>query len=85
MKWTQIITILLATAGVAVAQTKVTFDDGDGLPKGWASGITKGAAKWEVVADDSAPSRPKALKQSGEATFCWAAKLTSASRTASPK
>ena len=34
----------------------------------------KGVAKWEVVADDSAPSKPNVLKQSGEATFCWAAK-----------
>jgi hypothetical protein len=75
MKWMHVITVLLATAGVSAAQTKVTFDDGDGLPKGWDSGITgKGAAKWEVVADDSASSRPKVLKQSGEATFCWAAK-----------
>src|SRR5687767_6759248 len=75
MKWMHVITILLAAAGVAAAQTKVTFDDGEGLPKGWESGVTgKGVAKWDVVADDSAPSRPKALKQSGEATFCWAAK-----------
>ncbi|HYT61150.1 MAG TPA: hypothetical protein VEL06_13325 [Haliangiales bacterium] len=58
-----------------MAQTKVTFDEANALPKGWESGITgKGAAKWEVVPDDTAPSRPNVLKQSGEATFCWAAK-----------
>jgi len=60
---------------IAMAQTKVTFDGTDALPKCWESGITgKGAAKWEVVSDDTAPSRGKVLKQSGEATFCWAAK-----------
>ena len=54
---------------------QISFDETNALPKGWASGITgKGAAKWEVVADDTAPSRGKVLKQSGEATFCWAAK-----------
>src|SRR5690348_4575568 len=29
----------------------------------------KGEAKWAVVADESAPSKPNVLKQSGEATF----------------
>jgi hypothetical protein len=64
-------------ARAAAADMKITFDETNpgGLPKGWESGITgKGAAKWEVVADDTSPSRPKVLKQSGEATFCWAAK-----------
>jgi hypothetical protein len=47
------------TAGIAMAQIKVTFDDGDGLPKGWQTGITrKATAKWEVVAEKLAPSRP---------------------------
>src|SRR6266516_6710356 len=60
---------------IAMAQFKVTFDGTDALPKGWGTGITgKGVAKWEVVPDDTAPSRPNVLKQSGEATFCWAAK-----------
>jgi len=39
-------------------------------PTGWTATRTgKGDAKWEVVADDSAPSKPNALKQSGEATY----------------
>jgi hypothetical protein len=60
---------------MAVAQTKVTFDESRELPKGWQTGITgKGEAKWEVVSDDGASSAPNVLKQSGEATFCWAAK-----------
>jgi hypothetical protein len=64
-------------ARAAAADMKITFDETNPgeLPKGWEAGITgKGAAKWEVVADDTAPSRFKVLKQSGEATFCWAAK-----------
>ena len=39
-------------------------------PPGWAATKTgKGQAKWEIVADDSAPSKPNVLKQSGEATY----------------
>jgi len=39
-------------------------------PPGWTPTQTgKGDAKWEIVADDSAPSKPNVLKQSGEATF----------------
>ena len=75
MRWIRAILVLLAAAGSVVAQTKVTFDDANALPKGWQAGITgKGTAQWEVVSEDSAPSGAKVLKQSGEATFCWAAK-----------
>jgi hypothetical protein len=52
-----------------------TFDGGTTTPAAWQTGVTgKGEARWEVVADSSAPSSPNALKQSGEATFAWAAK-----------
>ncbi|MCX6929344.1 MAG: hypothetical protein NT154_39905, partial [Verrucomicrobia bacterium] len=57
--------------GIACAET-VNFDDlkTGALPPGWTASKTgKGNAKWEVVADDSAPSKPNALKQSGEATY----------------
>src|SRR2546426_5551620 len=75
MKCTVLIAVWLVAESMAMAQSKATFDGSDALPKGWEVGITgKGAAKWEVVADDTAPSRPNVLKQSGEATFCWAAK-----------
>jgi hypothetical protein len=41
-------------------------------PAGWECGTTgAGAPKWQVEADDSAPSRPHVLKQSGEADFPW--------------
>ena len=76
MKTMLALSLLVAVTAAAFAQTKVTFDDASALPKGWESGLTgKGAAKWEVVAEDSAPSPKNVLKQSGEATFCWAAKM----------
>jgi hypothetical protein len=55
----------------ALADT-VNFDElkAGAPPPGWTATRTgKGDAKWEVVADDSAPSKPNVLKQSGEATF----------------
>src|SRR5437867_2852142 len=60
----------LAT-GAALADT-VNFDElkTGAPPPGWTATKTgKGEAKWEVVADDSAPSKPNVLKQSGEATY----------------
>jgi hypothetical protein len=42
------------------------------LPPGWLAGVTgKGAPKWAVAADASAPSSPNVLKQSGSGTFPW--------------
>jgi hypothetical protein len=59
-------------ASVAALQL-VSFDQSSSLPEGWTSGVTgHGTAKWEVMADPSAPSKPNVLRQSGEATFCWA-------------
>ena len=65
--------LILSTiiAGSALADT-VNFDDlKPGLPPpGWTATKTgKGEPKWAVVADDSAPSKPNVLKQSGEATY----------------
>lgn len=71
--------LFFAMTASALAQTKVTFDDATSLPAGWKTGITgAGAAKWEVVRDDDAASGPNVLKQSGEATYCWAAKTDAA-------
>ncbi len=58
-------------AGLAWAET-VNFDDlkTGAPPPGWTATLTgKGEAKWAVVADDSAPSKPNVLKQSGKGTF----------------
>jgi hypothetical protein len=71
----RILLLLISTTAVVTAEQRETFDGAGDLPKDWKSGITgKGAAKWEVVKDASAPSAPNVLKQSGEATFCWAVK-----------
>ena len=59
------------TAGIAFGDT-VNFDDlkTGAPPPGWTATKTgKGDARWEVVADGSAPSKPNVLKQSGEATY----------------
>ena len=55
----------------ALAQT-VNFDSADTgkPPAGWTATQTgKGEAKWTIEKDDTAPSKPNVLKQSGEATY----------------
>src|SRR5437016_6626415 len=59
------------TTSIALADT-VNFDDlktGAPPPDWTATQTGAGQAKWEIVADDSAPSKPNVLKQSGEATY----------------
>jgi len=59
------------TNSIALSES-VNFDDlkTGAPPPGWTATKTgKGAAKWAVVADDSAPSKPNVLKQSGEAPY----------------
>ena len=59
------------TVGIALADT-VNFDGvkTGSPPPGWTATQTgTGEAKWAVVSDDSAPSRPNVLKQSGEAAY----------------
>jgi ornithine cyclodeaminase/alanine dehydrogenase-like protein (mu-crystallin family) len=42
------------------------------LPEGWECGVTgKGAPRWSVEADPTAPSAPHVLQQSGSGTFPW--------------
>lgn len=51
---------------------KITFDEArtGAAPAGWTATQTgSGSAKWTVEKDESAPSKPHVLKQSGEATF----------------
>jgi len=59
------------TANLAVTE-RVNFDaakPGD-PPPGWTATKTgQGEAKWTIERDDSAPSKPNVLKQSGEATY----------------
>ena len=56
----------------AARAATVNFDDAapGGAPSGWVATKTgTGDPKWVVVADETAPSKPNVLKQSGEATY----------------
>jgi hypothetical protein len=62
-------TSLLSRAALAGT---INFDDATpgAAPSGWTATQTgKGQAKWTIEKDDSAPSKPNVLKQSGEATY----------------
>jgi hypothetical protein len=65
--------VLLATAvlAAAIAET-VNFDKAPAgqPPDGWTATKTgSGAPKWTIEKDDTAPSKPNVLKQSGVATY----------------
>ncbi len=69
----KIVPLLTASvlANAALAET-VSFDDlkAGAPPPGWTVTKTgKGEAKWTIEKDDTAPSKPNVLKQSGEATY----------------
>src|SRR6266511_3317902 len=69
MKSTTILVSALLAAGGAET---VNFDKADvgKSPSGWTATQTgTGQAKWAVVADETAPSKPNVLKQSGQATY----------------
>lgn len=71
MKPLMVALMTCTVAGLAMADT-VNFDDfkTGSPPPGWTATKTgKGDPKWEVVTDESAPSKPNVLKQSGEATY----------------
>jgi len=65
-------TILIGALLAAAAAETVTFDTADvgKPPSGWTATQTgSGQAKWAIVQDDTAPSKPNVLKQSGQATY----------------
>jgi hypothetical protein len=66
--------VLAALVSAGAHANPIGFDsDKPGtLPAGWIAGVTgRGAPKWAVEADSSAPSAPNVLKQSGSGTFPW--------------
>lgn len=68
---TAVVLVTLILYSGALAQT-INFDKekADTSPSGWTCTQTgRGEAKWVVVPDDTAPSKPNVLKQSGVATF----------------
>ena len=59
----------------------INFDaDATGaLPFGWKCGVTgRGSPKWAVEKDETAPTPPNVLKQSGSGTFPWCVKTDTA-------
>ena len=67
----------LAAAALSTRTETIHFDDAKAgqVPAGWTAAKTgKGEPKWAVVADDTAPSKPNVLKQSGEADYPLALK-----------
>ena len=70
---TLLLTSLALTAVTALSSgDTVNFDNfkAGAAPPGWTATQTgSGSAKWSVEKDDSAPSKPNVLKQSGQATF----------------
>ena len=51
---------------------QIGFDGDAASLAGWQQGVTgRGASRWTVEKDDSAPSKPNVLKQSGVGSFPW--------------
>ena len=76
MKIRLISMLLLVTASNTLAAME-SFDDGTlgTVPDNWAMGITgKGIPIWTLEKDDTAPSTPVVLKQSGKGDFPWCVK-----------
>ena len=71
MKSSLCIMLVTTTAMALAAAETVNFDNmKGGPPPGWTATQTgSGTAKWSVEKDNSAPSKPNVLKQSGQATF----------------
>jgi hypothetical protein len=67
-------TMMIALGVLLAAGTTdtVNFDTSEvgKAPNGWTATQTgSGQAKWEVVQDNTAPSKPNVLRQSGQATY----------------
>jgi hypothetical protein len=72
MKTASLISLATVLASATAVADTVNFDEmkTGAPPSGWTATQTgSGEAKWEVVADETAPSKPNVLKQSGEATY----------------
>ena len=72
MKTITAVTIAGSFLATAAQADTINFDDATpgAVPPGWTDTQTgSGSPKWLVVADNTAPSKPNVLKQSGEATY----------------
>ena len=73
MNAAKIVPLMMMASLPAMAET-IDFDaDPTGTaPPGWTSGVTgRGAHRWTVESDASAPSKSNVLKQSGRGDFPW--------------
>jgi len=71
--WALFILTCIGAAPVALAGAD-GFDQA-AAPAGWSCGVTgRGTPRWAVEADQTAPSKPNVLRQSGRGTFPWCAK-----------
>lgn len=80
MKIIVVVSALVLWGGAGWAET-IGFDEVSvgGLPGNWRSGVTGGGApRWTVVNDESAPSKPNVLKQSGQGAYPWCVKKDTA-------
>jgi hypothetical protein len=69
---TFVMTLFTFTIAAAAAPEMINFDKAAAgtAPAGWTATQTgTGQARWAVVADDTAPSKPNVLKQSGQAKY----------------
>lgn len=67
---------MLANCSLIQAATE-TFDTlaAGVAPAGWQCGVSgRGDPKWSVEPDETAPSKPNVLRQSGQGTFPWCIK-----------
>ena len=73
MKRISFATVTSIVACSALAQAAGFDQDLAGSPPvGWMCGVTgRGSPQWKVEADETAPSKPNVLKQSGKGTFLW--------------
>src|SRR5216683_5567583 len=72
MKTLNALIVMTTLITPTVLAETVNFDDATpgAAPPGWTATKTgKGEAKWTIEKDDTAPSKPNVLKQSGEATY----------------
>ena len=76
MKGAIMVALTVLAASAASAETDNFDDYKPGTePQGWTCGVTgKGAPKWAVETDPSAPSAPNVLRQSASGTFPWCVK-----------
>src|SRR5262245_2096919 len=77
MKILNTIIVLIGLIKASATAATANFDDAKPgeVPPGWTATKTgQGEPKWTIAADDSAPSKPNVLKQSGEATYPLALK-----------